>query len=77
MLTPEIMELCKQASVEQDLGRLLHFISEINRLIAVRDDEHHNRLATYNPGSEEQSQILKFPPPAQVEPSYALGIESR
>jgi hypothetical protein len=39
MLTPEILELCKQASVEEDLDRLLYFVSEINRLIAVRDDE--------------------------------------
>jgi hypothetical protein len=39
MLTPEIMELCKQASVEQDADRLLHFVSEINRLIAIRDEE--------------------------------------
>jgi hypothetical protein len=41
MLTPEIIELCKQASTEQDAGRLLHFVSEINRLIAVRDAELH------------------------------------
>jgi hypothetical protein len=39
MLTPEIVELCKQASVEEDLDRLLYFVSEINRLIAVRDVE--------------------------------------
>jgi hypothetical protein len=77
MLRPEIMELCNQASVEQDLGGLLHFIGEINRLIAVRDGEHLKRFATCNPDSEERSQIPKSPPPAQVEPSYALGVESR
>jgi hypothetical protein len=59
MLTPEIIELCKQASVEQDLGRLLHFVSEINRLIAVRDEEHRKRFAfTCSPEPENQSQIL-------------------
>jgi hypothetical protein len=42
MLAPEIAELCKQASVEEDLDRLLYFVSEINRLIAVRDDESSN-----------------------------------
>jgi hypothetical protein len=39
MLTPEIAELCKQASVEEDLDRLLYFVSEIHRLTAVREDE--------------------------------------
>jgi hypothetical protein len=39
MLTPEIIELCKQASVEQDVDRLLYFVTEINRLIAIRDEE--------------------------------------
>ena len=39
MLTPELLELCKQASVEEDLDRLLYFVSEITRLIAVREDE--------------------------------------
>jgi hypothetical protein len=39
MLTPEILELCKQVSVEQDLDRLLYLVTEINRLVAVRDDE--------------------------------------
>jgi hypothetical protein len=39
MLTSEIMELCKQASVEQDLDRLLYLVTEINRLAAVRCDE--------------------------------------
>ena len=59
MLTPEIIELCKQASVEQDLGRLLHFVSEINRLIAVRDQERRKPIALEcNPESEEHSQIL-------------------
>ena len=42
MLAPEIAELCKQASVEEDLDRLLYFVTEINRLIAVRDDESAN-----------------------------------
>jgi hypothetical protein len=45
MLTPEVIELCKQASVEQDADRLLHFVSEINRLIAVRDAERRKRVA--------------------------------
>ena len=63
MLTPEIIELCKQASVEQDLGRLLHFVSEINRLIAVRDEEHRKRFAfTCSPEPENQSQILVSTP---------------
>ena len=43
MLTPEIIELCKQASVEQEADRLLYFITEINRLIAIRDDEKRKR----------------------------------
>ena len=47
MLTPEIIELCKQASVEQDLDRLLYFVTEINRLIAVRDEENRN-IGTYS-----------------------------
>ena len=63
MLTPEIVELCKQASVEQNVGRLLCLVSEINRLIAVRDDEHRKRFAfTSNPAPEDQSQILKSHP---------------
>ena len=41
MLTPEIIELCEQASVEQDVGRLLHLVSEINRQI----EEHQKRFA--------------------------------
>jgi hypothetical protein len=48
MLTPQIVELCKQASqasVEQDIDRFLCFVSEINRLFAVRDEERHNRFA--------------------------------
>jgi hypothetical protein len=44
MLTPEIIELCKQASVEQDVDRLLYFVTEINRLIAVRDEELRKRF---------------------------------
>jgi len=56
MLTPEIIELCKQASVEQDIGRLLYLVSEINRLI----EEHRKRFAFIsNPDSEGQTQILK------------------
>ena len=42
VLTPEIMELCQQASVEQDTRRLMHLVSEINRLIAV----HRRQLAS-------------------------------
>jgi len=38
MLTPEIIELCKQASVEQDVDKLLYLVTEINRLIAIRND---------------------------------------
>jgi hypothetical protein len=45
MFTPEIIELCKQASVEQDLDRLLYFVSEINRLIDAHDEERHQRFA--------------------------------
>jgi hypothetical protein len=45
MLTPEIAELCKQASVEQNHDRLLYLITEINRLIAVRDNEPHKESA--------------------------------
>jgi len=47
MLTPEIIELCKQASVEHDLDRLLYFVTEINRLIAVRNEENRN-IGTYS-----------------------------
>ena len=36
VLTPEIMELCQQASVEQDADRLIQLIREINRLIDLR-----------------------------------------
>ena len=36
MLTPEIMELLRKASIEHDTNRLLHLVSEVNRLIAVR-----------------------------------------
>jgi hypothetical protein len=39
MLAPEMVELCQQASVEQNLDRLLRLLTEINRLIAVRDKE--------------------------------------
>ena len=60
MLAPEVVELCKQASVEQDADRLLYFIGEINRLIAVRNDEQRKRVVTIrNPEPEDQSQILK------------------
>jgi hypothetical protein len=45
MLTPEIVKLCQQASVEQNVDRLLHFITEINRLIAVRDKERRKGFA--------------------------------
>ena len=59
MLTPEIVELCKRASVEQDLDRLLHFVTEINRLIAVRDEEHHKRFAFIcNPEPLEANQNM-------------------
>jgi hypothetical protein len=78
MLTPEIVELCKQASVEQDGDRLLYLVSEINRLIAVRDDEHRKPFAfTSVPESEDQSQILKSHPCAEGELDYTPGIESR
>jgi hypothetical protein len=71
MLTPEIIELCKQASVEQDAGRLLHFVSEINRLIAVRDEELRKRFAfTFNREPEDESQILKSLPCAEAGPDY-------
>jgi hypothetical protein len=59
MLAPEIVELCKQASVEQDLDRLLYFVSEINRLIAVRDEERHKRFAFIcNPEPLEANQNM-------------------
>jgi hypothetical protein len=59
MLTPEIVELCKQASVEQDLDRLLYFVSEINRLIAVRDEERYKRFAFIcNPEPLEANQNM-------------------
>jgi len=51
MLTPEIIELCKQASVEQDVDRLLYFVTEINRLIAIRNDEHRKQFALTSAGS--------------------------
>jgi len=77
MLTPEIIELCKQASVEQDIDRLLYFVTEINRLIAIRDDEHHKRFAfECNPEPEDQSQILESHPRAEARQVYALGTES-
>ena len=40
MLTPEIADLCKKASVEQNNDRLLYLITEINRLIDVRHKPH-------------------------------------
>ena len=46
MLTPEMVELCRQASVEQDVGRLLHLVTEINRLIVVRDKERREGFAS-------------------------------
>ena len=46
MLTPEIVELCQQASVEQNIDRLLYLITEINRLIAVRDKERRKGFAS-------------------------------
>jgi hypothetical protein len=49
MLTPEMVELCQQASVEQNLDRLLRLLTEINRLIAVRDKE---RLKGFAPTCE-------------------------
>ena len=65
MLTSEIIELCQQASVEQDVGRLLYLVSEINRLI----EEHRKRFAFIcNPGSEDQTQILKSHTPAEAGP---------
>jgi hypothetical protein len=77
MLTPEIIELCKQASVEPDVDRLLYFVTEINRLIAVRDDERRKQFAfTCNPEPEDQSQVLKSHPRAEAGQDYALGIES-
>ncbi len=84
MLTPEIIELCKQASVEQDADRLLYFITEINRLIAIRDDEKRKRTAfVCNPEPEDQSQVPKSHPSAEAvehfggspaENGYQLGI---
>ena len=54
MLAPEIVELCKQASVEQDAARLLYFIGEINRLSAVRDEGQRKRVvAICNPEPED------------------------
>ena len=67
MLTPEIIGLCKQASVEQDVGRLLSLVSEINQLI----DKHSKRFACIsNPESEDQTQILKSHTPTEVGPDY-------
>ena len=45
MLTPEIAELWKKASVEQNDDRLLYHLTEINRLIDVRDKEPHEESA--------------------------------
>jgi hypothetical protein len=78
MLTPEIIVLCKQASVEQDVGRLLYFVTEINRLIAIRDEEQPIRFASIcNPEPEDQSQILKSRTLVEAGPECASGIESR
>ena len=77
MLAPEVVELCKQASVEQDADRLLYFIGEINRLIAVRDDEPRKRVVTIcNPAPEDQSQILNSSLRAEAGPDCAVGTES-
>jgi len=78
MLAPEIVELCKQASVEEDLDRLLYFVSEINRLIAVRDDGQRKRVAfIFNPKPEDQSQILKSSLCAEAGPDCVVGTGSR
>jgi len=72
MLTPEIIELCKQASVEQDVDKLLYFVSEINRLVAIRDDEKRKRLAfECDPEPEDQSQVLKSHQGAEARHDYA------
>jgi len=77
MLAPDVVALCKQASVEQDADRLLHFIGEINRLIAVRNDEQRKRVVTIcNAEPEDQSQILKSSLRAEAGPDYAVGTES-
>jgi hypothetical protein len=78
MLAPEIVELCKQASVEQDTDRLLYFVSEINRRIAGRDDEQRKRVAFIcKPEPEDKSRILKSSPGAEAQQGYAPSIESR
>jgi hypothetical protein len=46
MLTPEVVELCQQASVEQDIDRLLYLVTEINRLMAVADIASRKGLAS-------------------------------
>ena len=66
-MTSEIIELCKQASVEQDVGRLLYLVSEINRLI----EEHRKRFAFIcNPESEDQTRVLRSCTLAKVGPDY-------
>jgi hypothetical protein len=45
MLTPEIADLCKKASVKQNDDTLFYLITEINRLIDVRDKEPHKESA--------------------------------
>jgi hypothetical protein len=77
MLTAEIIELCKQASIEQDVDRLLHFVSEINRLISLRDEELRKRFAFIcKPEPEDQSRIIKSHPRAEAGPDYAPDIGS-
>jgi hypothetical protein len=42
-------ELCEQAAVEQDSGKLLALVQEINRLL----EEKRNRLLNKEPGATE------------------------
>jgi hypothetical protein len=78
MLAPEIVELCKQASVEHDPDKLLYFVSEINRRIAVRDDEQRKRVALIcKPEPEDKSRILNSSPGAEAQQDYAPSIEPR
>lgn len=41
-------ELCRQASVEQDPGKLLELVTEINRLLAEKQE----RLGRIPPGDQ-------------------------
>ena len=45
MLSPEVVRLCQQASVEHNADRLLHLITEINRLIALGNNESRQNIA--------------------------------